>query len=80
MGFLPFHEIEPELAERETRTVTLIRGQGDLPEGAYALIESYCPDPTCDCRRVMRQQSDRKRKRWIRRYTRTSSNSMHWRV
>jgi hypothetical protein len=64
MGFLPFHEIEPELAKRETRTVTLIRGQGDLPEGAYALIESYCPDPACDCRRVMlniagKEQPDR---------------------
>jgi len=53
MGFIPFYTVEPELAERETRTITLVGTQGDLPEGTYGLIESYCPDPTCDCRRVM---------------------------
>ena len=53
MGFLPFFEIEPELAERETRTITVLKAQDDLPEGTYGLIESYCPDPNCDCRRVM---------------------------
>ena len=53
MGFIPFYEIEPDLAERETRTITVIRTQGDLPEGTYGLIESFCPDPVCDCRRVM---------------------------
>jgi hypothetical protein len=53
MGFIPFYKIEPELAERETRTITLVRTQSDLPEGTYGLIESFCPDPACDCRRVM---------------------------
>jgi hypothetical protein len=53
MGFILFYEIEPELAERETRVITIVRSQGDLPEGAYALVESFCPDPACDCRRVM---------------------------
>jgi hypothetical protein len=53
MGFIPFYKVEPELAERETRTMTLIRTEGHLPEGTYGLIESYCPDPACDCRRVM---------------------------
>ena len=37
----------------ETRTITIIRGKGDLPEGTYGLVESFCPDPGCDCRRVM---------------------------
>ena len=50
---MPLYEIEPELAERETRTITVIRTHDDLPEGTYGLIESFCPDPACDCRRVM---------------------------
>jgi hypothetical protein len=41
------------LAERETRTITIFEPHDDLPPDTYALIESYCPDPTCDCRRVM---------------------------
>ena len=53
MGLIPFHKVEPELAERETRTITLLRTNDDLPEGTYGLVESYCPDPACDCRRVM---------------------------
>jgi hypothetical protein len=53
MGFIPFYEVEPDLAERETRNITVIRTNDALPEGTYGLIESYCPDPTCDCRRVM---------------------------
>ncbi len=53
MGFIPFHKVEPELAKRETRAITVLRTQDDPPPGSYALIESYCPDPACDCRRVM---------------------------
>ncbi len=30
-----------------------VESQGDLPEGMYALVEFFCPDPTCDCHRVM---------------------------
>jgi hypothetical protein len=53
VGFVAFHEVEPELAEHETRTITVFNWQDDLPDGTYGLIESYCPDPACDCRRVM---------------------------
>ena len=53
MGFIPFYEVEPELAEHETRTITVLVTQSELPEGTYGLIESFCPDPACDCRRVM---------------------------
>jgi hypothetical protein len=53
VGFIPFYEIEPELAERETRTITVLQTQDDLPLGTYGLVESYCPDPACECRRVM---------------------------
>ena len=53
MGLIPFYRVEPGLAEQETRTITLVRSNDDLPEDTYGLIESYCPDPGCDCRRVM---------------------------
>jgi hypothetical protein len=53
VSFIPFYQVEPELAERETRTITVIRTHGDLPPGTYGLIESFCADPACDCRRVM---------------------------
>jgi hypothetical protein len=53
MHQIPFHTVEPELAGRETRRITLVISQGDVPEGSYNLVEYYCPDPDCDCRRVM---------------------------
>jgi hypothetical protein len=53
VGFIPFYKVEPDLAERETRTITVLKTHDGLPRGTYGLIESYCPDPACDCRRVM---------------------------
>lgn len=52
MHLIPFFEIFPEQGERETRTITT-RGYLGLPADEYALVEAYCPDPKCDCRRVM---------------------------
>lgn len=51
---IPFGRRFPGLAERETRTVTLLsdRNEWNLPKGEYAFIESYCGDRECDCRRV----------------------------
>ena len=51
MMYQPFHEHYPEVAERETRCLTVHRDR-DLPAGTYAFIEAYCSDPGCDCRRV----------------------------
>ncbi len=51
MPFIPFHEAFPDLAARETRTVTT-RDSARLPAGSYTLIEMYCDEPDCDCRRV----------------------------
>lgn len=42
----------PEQAEAETRTMTIIDGE-TLPDDEYAMLEAYCTDPACDCRRVM---------------------------
>lgn len=52
MPMIPFMERFPEVGARETRSVTVPRGQG-LPEGEYGFVELYCDEPGCDCRRVM---------------------------
>ena len=51
--FVPFLEYFPELFERETRKVTLSEEMFGLPAGLYFLLESYCADKNCDCRKVM---------------------------
>ena len=53
MPYVSFHEYFPEIAERETRTITLLENSGlELPPGQYSLLELYCDEPGCDCRRV----------------------------
>jgi hypothetical protein len=51
MPYAPFHDKFPEIAERETRTL-IILNDPKIPEDEYGLIESYCDEPGCDCRRV----------------------------
>lgn len=51
MPFIPFHKAFPDLAEQETRTFTILDGR-ELPAATYALVEMYCDEPGCDCRRV----------------------------
>ena len=51
MHYAPFHEYCPKDAESETRSIAVVNDP-DLPAGDYALLESYCQDPDCDCRRV----------------------------
>lgn len=51
MSLVPFFRFFRELAVAETRTLT-VRNHNLLPDDEYALLEFYCPDPTCDCRRV----------------------------
>ena len=53
MYLMPFHRVEPDLAADETRFVQLFDERDGLPAGRYYLVEHYCPDPDCDCRRVM---------------------------
>jgi hypothetical protein len=52
MPMIPFMERFPDLAARETRSVT-VSGRIDIPDGEYGFLESFCDEPGCDCRRVM---------------------------
>ena len=52
MAITQFATKFPDLAWRETRTIT-VRAHDELPDGEYGFIESYCDDVSCDCRRVM---------------------------
>ena len=56
MPFQPFHELFPERAAEETRSITLEgveRSDSPLPEGQYGFLEMFCNERGCDCRRVM---------------------------
>lgn len=52
MDYGPFLEECPEVAKEETRQINILNDGGRLPKGRYLLIELFCTDPTCDCRRV----------------------------
>jgi hypothetical protein len=62
MIYQPFYELFPEIAEKETRTLTAIN-HPHLPADDYALLESYCNDPDCDCRRVFFNILSRRRRK-----------------
>jgi hypothetical protein len=51
MPYEPFYERFPEIARQETRTIIALNDP-DLPSDEYGLIEAYCNEPNCDCRRV----------------------------
>ena len=53
MPFELLHERLPDLAERETRTATVLLDNldGQLPPAEYAFHEMFCNEPRCDCRR-----------------------------
>jgi len=52
MYLIPFDLLFPEIARKETRSLTFTGLRG-IPSSDYGLLESYCPDPKCDCQRVM---------------------------
>jgi hypothetical protein len=52
MPFQPIKELFPEIAEKETRVLTTLDNHPTLPPDDYGLLESYCNEPGCDCRRV----------------------------
>lgn len=51
--FRLLREVAPEVAEAETRTLTLFDEGGEVPAGEYGFAEAFCGGPTCDCRRVL---------------------------
>ena len=54
MPFVLFHDLFPEVAEEETRTLILTEESTlPLPKGDYSFLEMFCNDEGCDCRRVM---------------------------
>jgi hypothetical protein len=57
MLLVPFWKFFPKLAHDECRFIFLVPDHpGAGPDDAderLALFEHYCPDPKCDCRRVM---------------------------
>ncbi|MGD9973531.1 MAG: hypothetical protein AB7S77_10750 [Desulfatirhabdiaceae bacterium] len=53
MPYSPFFKLFPEIAERETRAVTILdTAKFNLPPATYSFIEMFCDEPGCDCRRV----------------------------
>jgi hypothetical protein len=46
MIFKRFVDLFPEIAENETRRITL-RSDPLIPDGEYAFVDSYCEDKTC---------------------------------
>lgn len=52
---IPFHSRFLDLAARETRSLHVLARGGNLPAGEYTLLEYFCDEPECDCRRVLVQ-------------------------
>ena len=52
MFYTRLYDLLPEIAVAETRTITLIEPFNTLPVGDYGLVEMYCNEIGCDCRRV----------------------------
>lgn len=48
----PFAARFPGIAEKETRKISVFGERLGLPLGDYFMLESYCNDKKCDCRRV----------------------------
>ncbi len=62
MPYELFQELFPKTALTETRAVTVPEGDSLLPADEYGLLEAYCDDEDCDCRRVFFNVVSRKRK------------------
>jgi len=53
MPYAPFYIYFPDVAEKETRGIIILEGsKWKLPPATYSLLEMYCDEPDCDCRRV----------------------------
>ncbi len=53
MPYTIFNSRFPDVAEHETRSVTLLKpSKYNLPPARYTFLEMFCDEPGCDCRRV----------------------------
>jgi hypothetical protein len=52
-AFVPLFKLFPEEAELKTRKIALVQDTFGLSKGLYILVENYCADLKCDCRKVM---------------------------
>jgi len=52
MPMVPFFAKVGQRAFKEMRTVIVMKGES-LPAGPYGLLELYCDEVDCDCRRVL---------------------------
>ena len=53
MPYVQLHAVLPDLAKAETRSMTVM--EGGEPTGTYHLVEMFCDEPGCDCRRAFIQ-------------------------
>lgn len=54
MPYRPFQNLFPEVAAKETRTITVFEQSGfRLPAGEYTFLELFCDESDCDCRRAL---------------------------
>ncbi len=67
MPYQLFHEHFPDLAERETRIIELSDSHPftGVPPGEYGLLEAFCNEKDCECRRVMWMVSSVREKRTV---------------
>ena len=66
MSYDLFVEQFPELGWKETRSVTVLpMNSYGLPVDEYGLVEAYCSDKDCDCRRVFLNIASRKKEEII---------------
>lgn len=61
MAYTLFQELFPETMLTETRTAKIPVGNSLLPADEYGLLEAYCDEEDCDCRRVFFNVISRKR-------------------
>lgn len=60
MPHMLFSDYCPDIARKETRSISVVDGF-DLPRDDYGLLEMYCDEAGCDCRRVFLNVLSRKR-------------------
>ncbi|MCK9421850.1 MAG: SEC-C domain-containing protein [Bacteroidales bacterium] len=62
MPYLSFDTYFPEIAEKETRCIQIFNDP-ELIGDQFILLELFCDEPKCDCRRVMLNVISEKRRK-----------------